>query len=93
MPWTVFRRNQIIMLSNRQFDLARKLAFDLAGIELVERHRELLAHRSRRVGIRNDVEMDALLCAAEKGDNAATQRLLGLVTTKVTAFFRHPHHS
>jgi hypothetical protein len=49
------------MLSNQQFDRTRRLALNLAGIELVERHRELLDRRSRRLGIRDGAGLDALL--------------------------------
>jgi chemotaxis protein methyltransferase CheR len=80
------------MLSNQQFDRARRLASNLAGIELVERHRELLDRRSRRFGILSGADLDSLLSAAEDGQTAASQRLLCLLTTKFTGFFRHPRH-
>jgi chemotaxis protein methyltransferase CheR len=80
------------MLSNQQFDRTRRLALRLAGIELVERHRELLGRRSRRAGIRDGAGVDALLTAAEQGEASATQQLLCLLTTKFTGFFRHPRH-
>jgi len=79
------------MLSDRQFERTRQLALSLAGIELLERHRELLERRSQRLGILADA-IDALLSAAEKGETSATQQFLCLLTTKVTGFFRHPHH-
>jgi len=81
-----------MMLSNQQFDRTRRLALSLAGIELVDRHRELLASRSRRLGIRDSAGLDSLLSAAEKGEPPARQQLLCLVTTKFTGFFRHPRH-
>lgn len=80
------------MLSSQQFDRVRRLALRLAGIELAERHRELLDRRSRRLGILNTAELDSLLGAAEEGDTTATKQLLGLLTTKFTGFFRHPRH-
>ncbi len=80
------------MVSNQQFDRARRLALSLAGIELVERHRELLERRSQRLGIPSSAGLDSLLSAAEDGDTTATQRLLCLLTTKFTGFFRHPTH-
>ena len=80
------------MLSNHQFDRARRLAFSLAGIELHERHRELLARRSKRLGIADSAGLDSLLGAAEAGETTATGHLLGILTTKCTGFFRHPHH-
>ena len=64
------------MLTGEQFDRTRRLASSLAGIELAERHRELLAHRSRRLGIRDAAGLDALLHAAEAGDPFATQQRL-----------------
>jgi chemotaxis protein methyltransferase CheR len=80
------------MLSSQQFDRVRRLALSLAGIELVERHRELLDRRSQRHGILSSTGLDSLLSAAEGGDTTATQRLLRLLTTKFTGFFRHPSH-
>jgi chemotaxis protein methyltransferase CheR len=80
------------MLSNQQFDRTRRLALSLAGIELAERHREILYRRSRRLGIFDNAGLDSLLHAAEEGEPAARQRLLCLLTTKFTGFFRHPVH-
>jgi chemotaxis protein methyltransferase CheR len=81
-----------VKLSNQQFDRTRRLALRLAGIELVERHRELLGSRSRRLGILDAEAFDSLLGAAEDGEAAASQEVLCLLTTKFTAFFRHPSH-
>src|SRR5438552_1089535 len=80
------------MLSDQQFDRTRRLALSLAGIELVERHRELLERRSRRRGIPDSAGLDSLLSAAEEGETIAQQQLLCLLTTKFTGFFRHRHH-
>jgi chemotaxis protein methyltransferase CheR len=80
------------MLSNQQFDRTRRLALNLAGIELAERHRELLERRGRRLGIVDSAGLDLLLGAAEEGEPNARRRLLCLFTTKFTGFFRHPIH-
>ena len=80
------------MLTSEQFDRTRKLALRLAGIELCERHRDLLASRSRRLGIPHTTGIEALLGAAEEGDPLASRQLIGLVTTNFTGFFRHPWH-
>jgi chemotaxis protein methyltransferase CheR len=80
------------MLTSRQFERTQRLALRLAGIELVERHRELLLRRSRRLGIQDDVAFEELLRAAEAGEPSATRHFLGLLTTKFTSFFRHPAH-
>jgi chemotaxis protein methyltransferase CheR len=80
------------MLTQGQFERTRRLALRLAGIELLERHRPLLTRRSGRLGIDADGELDALLNAVEEGDPTATRRLVGLVTTNFTGFFRHPRH-
>jgi chemotaxis protein methyltransferase CheR len=79
------------MLSNQQFDRTKRLALSLAGIELVERHRELLDRRSRRLGIPDSAGLESLLNAVEQGEATAQQKFLGLLTTKFTGFFRHPH--
>ncbi|HXJ79891.1 MAG TPA: protein-glutamate O-methyltransferase CheR, partial [Candidatus Methylomirabilis sp.] len=65
-------------------------ALGLAGIALVDRHRELLARRVGRLG-RHDT-FDTWLGAAEDGDPDARQRLIHLLTTNVTGFFRHAWH-
>ena len=80
------------MLTSEQFDRARKLALRLAGIELADRHRKLLDHRSRRLGILDSAGLDSLLDAVEEGDTTAQQKLLRLLTTKFTGFFRHARH-
>lgn len=80
------------MLSDQQFDRIRRLAVSLAGIELAERHRDLLDRRGRRVGICDNTGWDSLLASAEAGDSAATRTLVHLLTTKFTGFFRHPLH-
>jgi len=68
-----------------------RLALRLAGIELHARHGELLDRRRARLGI-DDADLDALLDAAEGDDAEARERLVGLLTTNVSSFFRHPHH-
>lgn len=78
-------------LSAQQFERTRRLALDLAGIELAERHRELLHNRSRRMGL-DSAGFDALLSAVESGNRHATEQLLCLLTTNFTGFFRHPSH-
>jgi chemotaxis protein methyltransferase CheR len=80
------------MLSRHQFDRIRRLALSLTGIELADRHRELLAHRCSRQGIGVSEELNEVLGAAEREEPAATQKLVRLLTTKVTGFFRHPGH-
>ncbi len=80
------------MLTNLQFDRTRRLASSLAGIDLAERHRDLLQRRFRRIGFVDDQGLDALLGAAEQGEPMATQRILCVLTTKFTGFFRHRRH-
>jgi chemotaxis protein methyltransferase CheR len=80
------------MLTNEQFDRTRRLALRLAGIELHERHRDLLYRRCCRRRMENPAHLDALLNAAEASDPNAGRRLVNLVTTNFTGFFRHPWH-
>jgi chemotaxis protein methyltransferase CheR len=82
----------MLMITNEQFSRTRRLALRLAGIELFDRHRELIHRRSLRLGILDGAGFDALLGAAEDGDPDASRRLIGLVTTKFTGFYRHPRH-
>jgi len=78
------------LLTEAQFERARRLALGLAGIELFDRHRELLQRRSDR--LIGQGSLDALLDAAEDGDADARRRLIELLTTNFTGFFRHPWH-
>ena len=80
------------MLTDQQFDRTRRLALRLTGINLFERHRELLDRRSRRLGMTDPGSFEALLHAAEDGDQRAGRQLIGLLTTNFTGFFRHPWH-
>lgn len=80
------------MLTNLQFERTRRLASSLAGIDLVERHRELLERRFQRIGFVDECGLDALLRAAEEDETPAVRRLLCVLTTKFTGFFRHPQH-
>ncbi len=81
-----------MMLTSAQFDRTRSLALRLAGIELFERHREVLARRIRRLGIFDGAGFDALIHSAEAGDVVATRQFVGLLTTNFSGFFRHPQH-
>ncbi len=82
----------MLKISNEQFDRVRRLSLSLAGIELAERHRELLISRCRRIRIDDNAGFDELLTAAEAGDAPARQRLIGLLTTSHTGFFRNAWH-
>ena len=64
------------MLTDQQFERTRQLALRLAGIELVERHRKLL-EQLIQPGIVTNPDPERLLC---------------LLTTRFTGFFRHPRH-
>jgi chemotaxis protein methyltransferase CheR len=79
-------------ISNEQFDRVRRLSQRLAGIVLHERHRELIARRCLRLSIKDPASLDALLCSADRGDPEEQQRLIGLLTTCHTGFFRNPRH-
>jgi chemotaxis protein methyltransferase CheR len=80
------------MLTDQQFDRTRRLALRLTGINLFERHRELLDRRSRRLGMSDPGGFEALLHAAEDGDHRAERQMIGMLTTNFTGFFRHPWH-
>ena len=79
------------MLTNEQFDQTRRLALRLAGIELFERHREVLERRIAGSGSTTG----RLRYAAQRGRGGrprAGRQLIGLLTTHFTGFFRHPRH-
>ena len=78
------------MLTTGQFDRIRRLALRVAGIQLFERHRQLLERRGPRIGVIDGRGFDDLLDAVEAGSRSAVARLVGLITTRFTGFFRHP---
>ncbi len=78
------------MLTSDQFARLRRLSERLAGIVLHERHREGLGRRLRRLGL-DAPATGRLMDGAEAGEAGCQQRLIALLTTKHTAFFRHPH--
>lgn len=80
------------VLTTHQFERTRELALRLAGIALFDRHRELLHRRSRRQGIVDTAGWECLLGAAEAGEATASRRLVSLLTTNFTSFFRHAWH-
>jgi chemotaxis protein methyltransferase CheR len=82
----------MVLLTGEQFDRTRRLALELAGIELFDRHREVLGRRSHRLGLADPAALDALLDEAERGVGEARRRVIDLVTTKFTGFFRNSHH-
>ncbi len=80
------------MITLEQFELLKLLALCLAGIEILDRHRQLLEAKCRRLGINSTIELAILISAANQGDSAACQRLIVLFTTAHTSFFRIPWH-
>jgi hypothetical protein len=61
------------MLTSEQFDRTRKLALRLAGIELCDRHRELLASRSRRLRIPHTAGIGGATPGSESTNGLAPQ--------------------
>src|SRR6478609_1123550 len=80
------------MLTTDQFDRVRSLTTRLTGIELCDRHRELISHRLRRSDLGARAKIDGLLDAVEQGVERAQAQLIHFVTTGFTGFFRHPWH-
>jgi chemotaxis protein methyltransferase CheR len=84
-----FNRIGMPALSDEQFERLRRIGHRLAGLELRERHREFLERRLRRLGA-DEKLLASWVDAADEGEAAAVQRIIGLLTTKHTGFFRHP---
>jgi chemotaxis protein methyltransferase CheR len=82
----------VFMLTNDQWERMHRLAMELAGIELFDRHRELMQTRARRMGVGDAASMEAFLAAAADPDSPASRRFVEMITTKFTGFFRHPRH-
>lgn len=77
-------------ISEQQFERVRRHSLDLAGIQLVDRHRELLASRCRRIRIGDEESLNQLLSASERGEPEARRRVISLLTISHTGFFRNP---
>lgn len=79
-------------IGSEQFERLRRAAARLTGIELRDRHCELISRRCERIKIKEPAALDALLAGAESGDPAARRQVIALVTTSHTGFFRNPRH-
>ena len=77
------------VLSDEDFERLRRLGHRLAGLELRERHRKLLERRLGRHGADGKL-LASWVDAADGGEPAAVRRMIDLLTTKHTSFFRHP---
>ena len=62
-----------VMLTRGQMERTRRIALRLTGMELFERHREVLDRRLRRLGIPNNAAgFDALLDGVDAGEAHAS---------------------
>lgn len=81
------------LLGQAEFDLARRLIADYAGIKLSEHKRYMvhnrLTRRLRACGLRSFADYLALVQADHAGERVA---FVNALTTNLTAFFREPHH-
>jgi chemotaxis protein methyltransferase CheR len=81
------------LLGEHEFDLARRLIADYAGIKLSE-HKRFMVHnrltrRLRARGLHSFADYLALVQADPAGEREA---FVNALTTNLTAFFREPHH-
>jgi chemotaxis protein methyltransferase CheR len=80
-------------LSDREFQVIRRLVRKLTGIALAESKRELvygrLVRRLRRLQLSGFGEYIALL---EGGEPAELEQFTNAITTNLTSFFREAHH-
>lgn len=77
-------------LTVEELSRVRRLAAEVAGIAVDERHRDLLDRRSRRLGGRT--RLLAVMDAVEGGDPSSRQAFLRYLIVNHTSFFRNPHH-
>jgi chemotaxis protein methyltransferase CheR len=80
------------MLHHELLEQTHRLALRIAGIELFQRHNEILERRAHRVGVFGDDAYREFLRTVEQGDGAAQRRFVSMITTNFTGFFRHPQH-
>lgn len=81
-------------ISDRAFERFRQFIYDKAGISLAPHKRQLvssrLQKRLRHYGLRNyDAYIDLI---SQPGQDAERQRLVDLLTTNETYFYREPAH-
>ena len=87
------RQDREFQFSDKEFERARKLIYDHAGISLSPSKREMvysrLARRLRANGLSDFKDYLGLL---ERGDAAEWEAFTNSLTTNLTAFFREAHH-
>ena len=80
-------------ITDHDFERARKMIYDFAGIALSSAKRDMvysrLARRLRELGVDN---FDAYLDIVASGDAAEIEAFTNALTTNLTAFFREGHH-
>lgn len=87
--------NTEVQLNDSEFNKFRKLIYEIAGISLSDRKRELvksrLARRLRLLNLESYAEYYDLLCDA-KLSKTETEHFTNALTTNKTEFFRESHH-
>ena len=79
--------------TDRDFERARRLIHEHAGISLSPAKRDLVYSRLvRRLRAHDLASFDAYLDRVEQGDGQEWQAFTNALTTNLTAFFRETHH-
>lgn len=82
-----------LQLSDKEFDLLRKIVYDQSGITLSDAKKQMLRRRVQKRIIELGLDSVAAYCErlTEKNSNELTQ-FINEVTTNLTYFFREIHH-
>ncbi|WP_374668737.1 protein-glutamate O-methyltransferase CheR [Ramlibacter sp.] len=82
----------VLAIERAEFDRARRLISELAGIQLSPHKRQMVHNRlSRRLRAHGMASFGAYLDLVER-DPREREAFVNALTTNLTAFFREPHH-
>lgn len=85
-----------VVLSDREFDLLRRLVYARTGIALGPHKRHLLrarlVRRLRALGLPSFIDYYEYLAAGAAGGAEEMEHFVNAITTNKTDFFREPHH-
>ena len=82
-----------VELRSGEFDRARRLIHEIAGVTMSPTKRTMVANRlSRRLRETGHASFDAYLDSVEAEDSPERENFTNALTTNLTSFFREAHH-
>ena len=87
------RQTREFPFSDREFQQARRLIYQLAGISMSDLKQDLVYGRLvRRLRATGHTSFQAYLDFVERDRGAEREAFINALTTNLTSFFREPHH-